>query len=224
MAEKSKIVKSYRHVLLSDDDPEIEKMMKHLGFTVIKDDKTFPDIVVFTGGADIHPYLYGQRRHATTFPNPKRDLKEVSLWKSMDPEIPKLGICRGAQLGNVMCGGSLLQNINNHKSCLHMVRTFDDNGILLDDRVIVNSDHHQMVLLAEDAEVLAVANMATRYETDISSVEAGEWRDIEAFYYEHENFLGIQWHPEWNHPGSLELFEKMFWAKLFNRYGTSCAA
>jgi putative glutamine amidotransferase len=216
MAVKTNVI---LNAIVSDNDADTVRMVKRMGFNVIDEssvDKTFPDIVFFTGGSDIHPFIYGQKRHAKTFPNPTRDLKEISLWKSLSPETPKVGICRGAQLGNVLCGGSLYQDVDCHRGSRHGIRFFDDDFKLGEEMSVVNSDHHQMCVINDNAKLLAVANISTYHETDEKRFKSGDWRDVEAFYYLHENFLGVQWHPEWEDGPSFDLFEELFYRHLFN--------
>lgn len=83
--------------------------------------------MVFNGGADIQPSLYGQPQlMSTTVETPRRHLFEVALLvqllgssraKDVQPlllthhDYPILGICVGMQTMNVAAGGTLLQDI-----------------------------------------------------------------------------------------------------------------
>ena len=53
------------------------------------------DIVLFTGGEDVNPALYGANRHYSTHFNEERDKKEVAIFKKIKPTQLALGICRG---------------------------------------------------------------------------------------------------------------------------------
>src|SRR5438270_348489 len=68
------------------------------------------DGLVLAGGADIDPASYGQRAHPATGDTvPERDAFEIALARgAIDRDMPLLGICRGMQLINVACGGTLL--------------------------------------------------------------------------------------------------------------------
>ena len=71
------------------------------------------DGVVFAGGADLDPALYGEQAHAeTTGLRPERDAAELPLMRAaLDRDLPTLGICRGMQLLTVVSGGSLVQHL-----------------------------------------------------------------------------------------------------------------
>jgi gamma-glutamyl-gamma-aminobutyrate hydrolase PuuD len=155
------------------------------------------DLICFTGGADVSPFLYGERPLPDTHFSSSRDNKEITLWKSKPPKFPKVGICRGAQLGNVLCGGSLWQDVNNH-NVRHPAK--DHSGLLTPALVMVSSVHHQMCRLTSDALLLASSNRAlikkSEHETKNLGMVNG-WEDPEAFFYDNFNFLGVQFHPEY---------------------------
>jgi putative glutamine amidotransferase len=71
------------------------------------------DAAIFSGGPDIPPELYGQTPHHTTkVMEEARAVFEKSFIKAfLDSGKPVLGICLGMQFSNVVCGGSLLQDI-----------------------------------------------------------------------------------------------------------------
>lgn len=103
------------------------------------DNITDAEIVIFTGGEDVDPSLYGEEKHRTTFSNKSRDLGEVEEWNKVSTNQLVVGICRGSQFLCVMNGGKLIQNCSNHA--------------IYDTHIIVNSDnmayditstHHQM--------------------------------------------------------------------------------
>ena len=98
------------------------------------------DLVLFTGGEDVTPKLYGQNIHPKTSYNIKRDISEQIIFKKAAFQgIPMLGICRGSQFLTVMNGGELIQDVNNHAGIIHSI-TFD-NGELHE----ITSTHHQMM-------------------------------------------------------------------------------
>lgn len=57
-------------------------------------------LVVFTGGEDVTPSLYGCEKHRTTYNNPKRDEAEVKVFKQIRPDQVVLGICRGLTMAH----------------------------------------------------------------------------------------------------------------------------
>ncbi len=156
------------------------------------------DGFVFSGGIDVSPCYYGE--------NPHRLLGETSLrydrsqipmmQKVIAARKPFLAICRGHQVLNVACGGSLYQDVTLYGDVMkhvqsaergegsHLVHLEPDNTFsrLFGQEVWTNSYHHQSV-----KELGQGLRICGRAEDGI----------IEAI--ELENYplgLGIQWHPE----------------------------
>jgi len=71
------------------------------------------DGVVLAGGTDVDPATYGaQRAPQTSFVAPERDAYELALARrALERDLPLLGICRGMQVLNVACGGTLIQHL-----------------------------------------------------------------------------------------------------------------
>src|SRR5690606_16855388 len=69
------------------------------------------DAICFMGGTDVDPAVYGEERGSTTqTPDKKRDAFEVSVFNRFkDTDVYLFGICRGAQLLNVLNGGEMIQ-------------------------------------------------------------------------------------------------------------------
>lgn len=201
-------------VFVSNKDTAVQNMFVRMGHKVIHSFEHGFDILCLSGGVDVSPFLYGQRALPSVFSNFNRDLEEIRMWKDLAPDFPKVGICRGAQLGNVLCGGTLWQNVGGHSgNTVHMAKAMD-----LDSKpftvVKVNSEHHQMARVTNQAKVLVSACRAEFKEDEKERVERsfGVWSDIEGFYYKNFNFLGIQWHPEWvkEKEESFTVFENYF--------------
>lgn len=55
-------------------------------------------IVLFTGGEDVDPSLYGKEKHPRTSSNIERDKKELEIFNKIRPDQLALGICRGLKL------------------------------------------------------------------------------------------------------------------------------
>lgn len=96
------------------------------------------DIVVFSGGADINPALYGCERHHTTWFHDDRDNLEVSCYKKLSKDQVVIGICRGAQLITALNGGKLIQNVSGHCEGPHFITNNDL-------KFKIESIHHQMM-------------------------------------------------------------------------------
>lgn len=174
------------------------------------------DILLFTGGPDIDPKLYGQPQHYSTSTSPTRDRLDSALFY-MGYDKYKVGICRGAQFLNVMSGGSMIQHIMGgaHKKP-HDLRLKGGSTISN-----VPSTHHQMMVPSKkmsDRKILATAT-AHSFQTLVSPAEkcvpvqmGGDSRpflnayrtsdfnpltqDAEIIVYNNTNSLCIQSHPE----------------------------
>lgn len=162
------------------------------------------DGLVFSGGADIDPREYGdQEVHPKTYDiSPLRDKFELDLMRAaIAADVPSFCICRGVQVLNVACGGTLIQDVPDQydptlvhdqgNSGLHpgdpahtLATTIDGRlrEIYGSDHVQVNSFHHQAV--KDVAPGLVVEGKA----------EDGL---IEAVTMPDRTFVvGVQWHPE----------------------------
>lgn len=158
------------------------------------------DGIIFAGGPDIDPVLYGQDVDPDCGRiNRLRDDLELKLFESAAKrKLPVLGICRGIQLLNVAMGGTLIQHVPGrfegslHQQNAKRLELWHDVSVLPgtplagiygdNAKVRTNSFHHQAILdLAEGLCVNAV-------------VDEGF---VEAVSGTGEQFiLGVQWHPE----------------------------
>lgn len=159
------------------------------------------DGLLFTGGGDMDPALYGAEPHpALGGVSGERDRTELALarWVAAAGK-PAFGICRGAQLFNVAFGGTLYRDISEHPGALrhaygaeaesalrpHAVQIEEETTLA---RLVgrpaleVNSLHHQA--LRQVAPALRVAARAPD-----GLVEAVE-------LIGHPFALAVQWHPE----------------------------
>lgn len=158
------------------------------------------DIVVFAGGADINPALYGQEKHSTTYFNEARDEVEVEAYRlAKEQGKPMFGICRGAQFLHAMNGGELWQDVDGHGGGSHYIVDLDE-----DVRVLSTSIHHQMLKVNDCINVIAVSEeqISYRFEddkeqrvVDASDVEDNEI-EIEAGSYTDTKCFFVQGHPE----------------------------
>jgi putative glutamine amidotransferase len=150
------------------------------------------DGIVFPGGPDVDPAVYGQPRHRKTEVNAGLDAIELpaARW-AVHSDVPVLGICRGQQLINVALGGSLAQHIEQHVQLAsrhklsHPVRVQSDSrlaNVLGTSQLEVNSFHHQAV------DRLGVGLRALAWSPDgvIEALESTE----------HPWLVCVQFHPE----------------------------
>lgn len=192
-------------------DPLIKRMIeerKHIVQNTIND---HTDGVVFTGGEDITPFLYGEPKLPDTHCNMLRDQREIALFKMLPNEVRKIGICRGGQLLNVLNGGSMWQDVNYH-TAQHLMRI--DWQPVEEKReewkgrhefAMVTSTHHQMMIPGDIGEVWASARMATRKiaardKWEVNNSNDNAFEDAEVIHYWHTNSLCFQPHPEYEGP------------------------
>lgn len=177
------------------------------------------DLLVFTGGEDVSPELYGEYCHATVFPSYYRDQDEMAVFKyAKELGVPMAGICRGAQFLNVMCGGTLWQDVDGHALAESHTAYLIGNLI----PVQVSSTHHQMMrpnYSKGDVHVLMTAAISTEKqnmsrlvdnEYTITHKPTSRTEDIEALYYEDNDCLCFQPHPEINEDWNKECTEVFF--------------
>lgn len=160
------------------------------------------DLVQFTGGADVTPAIYGEK-NTNSGNDEARDFREAgyfALARRMNK--PMAGICRGGQFLNVMCGGYMIQHVNGHAiHGTHPIVKHNEFGFVTKDKVNVTSTHHQLMMPGDHAIVLASANIVTEM-------------DSEVVYYEDEECLCFQPHPEF--PGYEECTRYYF--QLIHEY------
>lgn len=156
------------------------------------------DLILFTGGKDIDFKLYSQDSgHRSNTYDRLRDIRECVLFRNYPINIPKLGICRGAQLVTALSGGDIIQNVYNHKMT-HRITTLEGN------KMFATSSHHQMMyphkLDSKDFKLLAEASSkeSTGYFGANNKVfeVIKDFKEPEVVYYNNTRSLAIQGHPE----------------------------
>jgi putative glutamine amidotransferase len=183
------------------------KALNAVNIRAVDNPETLNDLsgLVLTGGTDLNPALYRQARlPETDQPDEERDERETRLLcDALARDLPVLAICRGMQLLNVFCGGTLTQHIEDHRSPgvsnAHAVWIAPESllaSVLGPGAYEVNSRHHQAIaLLAPSLNVTARAADGT--------VEALELPD-------RRFMLAVQWHPEDRVDGSDRKLFKAF--------------
>ena len=165
------------------------------------------DAVVIGGGSDIGPEHYGGNIDAKVKADPERDLLEIDwIKRAIRDRIPILGICRGAQLINVVMGGNLHQDIRGIR-----VRTRNRPGLLPTKRVRLETDSlvHEICKRSQ-LRVNSLHHQAV--DTPGEGLRAvGHDLDEIVQAIEHESgwpIIGVQWHPEYLFylPSQLALF------------------
>jgi putative glutamine amidotransferase len=166
------------------------------------------DGLLLTGGEDVAPERYGEPRHPSVVDvNPARDEFEIALLtEARRRDLPVLAICRGIQVLDVACGGTLVQDIPTqvpgalehrlpvppHEAYSLAHEVWIDRGTLLarlmrerlsdSDTCDTNSRHHQAIKAVAAGFVVS----ATAPDGVIEAIEDPAARFC----------LGVQWHPE----------------------------
>jgi putative glutamine amidotransferase len=155
------------------------------------------DGLLFSGGSDLDPELYGQEAHPETNGIvPERDRAEIALLRAaLERDMPVLAVCRGSQVLNVALGGDLVQHLpdvigdEKHK---HTPGEFADHEVdlepgtrvqkILGDHAPVKSHHHQGY---------------GKLGTGLSESARADDGTIEALEDPERRFaIGVLWHPE----------------------------
>ena len=185
------------------------------------------DGVFLTGGVDVDPSRYGEVKHPKCgVTDPDRDAIEILLLQhALRTGKPLLAVCRGIQILNVACGGTLYQDVADQvpaamkhdffptpespsRSYLAheiAVKSGTRLGSILGESIaLVNSMHHQAI------KDLAPNLLPNAYAPDgiIEGVESATSQFV----------MAVQWHPE-------ELAETQPGMKrLFTSFVDACAA
>ena len=176
------------------------------------------DGLVLTHSGDLDPAHYGEEQHpAVRETSVERDEYELALVRrALDADLPILAICRGIQVLNVACGGTLIQDIPaqvpgalDHRVREPRYAIAHDVWITKESRLgevmkepldqgdtcPVNSRHHQAVKHVADGFTVS----ATAPDGVIEAIERPAARFC----------IGVQWHPEnfWRTGEFRPLFE-----------------
>ena len=175
-------------VILPPGEPEPERLLDTVSALIV------------SGGGDINPTAYGGQPHETVYAVcEERDAFEFALTRSAlaDTRLPMLCICRGLQVLNVVCGGTLHVHLPErygeavpHRlpprdTSMHAVRIDPDSRlarILGRTEAEVRSWHHQAI------DKLGAGLRAVAWAED-GVIEAVE-------HVDHPWCIAVQWHPE----------------------------
>lgn len=150
------------------------------------------DAVLFPGGGDSDPALYGEpERHPKLRLVPAlQDSGDIALIRAaIARRMPALAICRGMQTVNIALGGSLVQHLEpgsvEHWDSVHPITITEVDSLtasVVGTGKLVGRSFHQQVVkrLGDDLRITA--------RTDDGLVEAIEHTTAP--------LLGLQWHPE----------------------------
>lgn len=163
------------------------------------------DIIIWNGGEDIATSIYNEDPISRNIPKSlsKRDREEIDMFNEFSYGSTKLllGICRGAQLLNVLNGGSLWQDVNGHHTSHPMM------DLRTGETIQVTSTHHQQFRPGVLGQLIGVSSQSTakaamgelKHFIKVPDLKHGQ--DAEIVWYPHTRSLCIQGHPEYV-PGS----------------------
>lgn len=158
------------------------------------------DALVLSGGVDIHPSFYGgsllYEQAPELWKKDRDELEKAALERAWQQGKPVLGVCRGLQLINVACGGTLIQDLGEKGDEIHQNTPADkqhavvvEPGSLLYDISgeggVANSAHHQAIDFLGDG-------LRVNCRGDDGVIEGIEWADPGGKPF----MLAVQWHPE----------------------------
>lgn len=179
---------------------------------------------LFCGGGDITPLLFGSEPQSTVGTTSiTLDLYQIRLMKKvLASGKPVLAICRGMQVLNTACGGTIWQDLSlipgrtlchmqqssQRSDVSHRIKT--EKGSIVRQCFgplpLVNSFHHQAIQIPGDGlSVTARAKDGT-----IEAVESDS----------HSFAVGVQWHPECMYRASRE--SRSLFSEFISR-GISCS-
>lgn len=177
------------------------------------------DALVIHGGVDMSPESYGEKPLKSEWQGDKqRDEYEIALFhEAIKQKKPVLGICRGAQVINVACGGTLYQDVLTqipHALTHRNAEVYEKNT-----HDITFEKHSCMSKIYEGfacGQVNSVHHQAVKNLGKNLQIEAYSTRDkvIEAFkliQHKHSDpfCLGLQWHPEFQDPHDTSLLDPL---------------
>lgn len=159
------------------------------------------DGVLFSGGEDLDPMLYGEQRHPRAEPiDPLRQHFELALLAEVERrKMPALGVCLGSQLMNVHRGGSLIQFLPDH-----------DRNEPIEHRKVIDGDRrlHPVTIVADSILGRAIGKVEilanTRHKQAINKVG----KNLKVTAHAPDGvveaiedpsmplYLAVQWHPE----------------------------
>jgi len=149
------------------------------------------DGLCLPGGGDLNPARYSQVPDARSdAPDDLQDEFDLALIRTVlrYSGLPALAICRGLQVLNVACGGTLRQHVDGstveHLGTLHEVtlaRGTRLRQLAGADTITVSSYHHQAI---------------DRLGAGLHAIACAPDGCVEAVEHSAAGILAVQWHPE----------------------------
>ena len=166
------------------------------------------DGLIFSGGSDLDPELYGEDAHPETdgWVRERDDFELGLMQAALARDVPLLAICRGSQVLNVALGGGLEQHVPDRvETNVHK----ETPGVFADHDVALLPGTKLSSIVGERAEVKSHHHQGYG-ELGTGLREAARAPDgtVEALEDPTRRFtLGVLWHPEEGE--DLALFEAL---------------
>jgi len=166
------------------------------------------DGLLLTGGDDVAPSRYGEAAHGSVVEaEPGRDEFEIGLIAAARAtKLPMLAICRGIQVLNVACGGTLVQDIPSQVAgaLTHSLPSPPNQPYSLAHEIWIEKDSVLSKLMRERLADADTCEVNSRHHQAVKAVAPGFTVSatapdgvIEAIEDPASRFcLGVQWHPE----------------------------
>ena len=166
------------------------------------------DGLVFSGGSDLDPELYGAEAHAETLGvvRERDDFELALMWAALEHDVPMLAICRGSQVLNVVRGGDLEPHVPDRVgNAAHR----EVPGVFTEHEVAVESGSRLGEILGERHDVKSSHHQGFGRVGDGLTVSAqAPDGTVEGLEDPSRRFaVGVLWHPEEGE--DLALFEAL---------------
>ena len=177
------------------------------------------DGLVLSAGGDINPERYAGEQHETIYNvNNSRDDSECYLAEyALSESLPTLGICRGAQILNIVTGGSLYEHLPDAYG-EETIHRLPPKGPTPHTVILEGESRLADILQQPQFECVSWHHQALKNVSDEFAVVArapdGVVEAIE--HRTHPWLIAVQWHPE------LSAAEDPLQQELFNAHVRFC--
>ena len=160
------------------------------------------DGLLLPGGEDLHPNTYGAAPHPKLgATDAERDRTELLLTEwALKEGMPLLGVCRGVQVMNVACGGTLYQDLGSERPDFAKHDYFPPTyeRFRISHSVQIEADSRLAQALGTQHEVNSMHHQGiARVGQGVRPVGITEDGLVEAIEIPELPFaIGVQWHPE----------------------------
>lgn len=164
-------------------------------------DKNLANIFWWIGGADVAPYLYGEKEGSHLYVSYPDSQYEFAMWNfCKDKPVFKIGVCKGSQNLGAFNGSKMAQH--SMHPFRHDVKTRE--GLTLN----CISTHHNQVILDEkvtglkegiDYELIAWAEKLSPFHLNGDDIDYNfpqDYKEPEITWFGKSNSFLVQSHPE----------------------------